>query len=96
MDGTLQYTYVVEKKGSTMWLNQLDLSQPMVGEAKQLPNDFMIQGHSCVADGESMADVVYATMNGVYSVNMGDTESNNEFCKFRCTDYKYESYRNFG
>lgn len=45
-------------------------------EAKQLPDDFMIQGHSCVADGESMADVVYATMNGVYSVNMGDTESN--------------------
>ena len=39
-------------------------------------DDFMIQGHSCVADGESMADVVYATMNGVYSVNMGDTESN--------------------
>ena len=76
MDGTLQYTYVDEKKGSTMWLNQLDLSQPMVGEAKQLPDDFMIQGHSCVADGESMADVVYATMNGVYSVNMGDTESN--------------------
>lgn len=75
-DGTLQYTYVDEKKGSAMWLNKLDLSQFIAGEAKQLPDDFMLQGHVSIADGESMADVVYTTTNGVYSVNMGETKTN--------------------
>lgn len=73
-DGTLRYTYLNEKNGSAMWMNTLDLSQFIVGEAKQLPDDFILQGHVCIADGKDMGDVVYATMNGVYSINMGDSE----------------------
>lgn len=71
-DGILRYTYIDEKKSSTIWMNTLDISKNMVGEAKQLPDSLRTQGYVAIADGEELADIVYTTATGVYSSNMGD------------------------
>ena len=71
-DGTLLYTYVDEKKDSTMWLNVLDLSKKSIGEAKQLPDSFRSQGYRSIVAGEEQTDVVYTTTTGVYAVGKGE------------------------
>ena len=71
-NGILRYTYMDEKKSSTMWMNTLDISKDMVGEAKQLPDSLRTQGYIVMADGEELADIVYSTTTGVYASNMGD------------------------
>lgn len=71
-EGTLLYTYVDEKKDSTMWLNVLDLSKKSIGEAKQLPDSFRSQGYRSIVVGEGQTDVVYTTTTGVYAVGMGE------------------------
>ena len=47
-DGTLLYTYVDEKKDSSIWLNTIELSKESVGEAKQLPDSFRSQGYLAI------------------------------------------------
>ena len=71
-DGILRYTYIDEKKSSTMWMNTLDISKNMVGEAKQLPDSLRTQGYIAIADGEELADIIFTTAAGVYTSNMGD------------------------
>ncbi len=71
-EGTLLYTYVDEKKDSTMWLNMLDLSKKTTGEAKQLPDSFRSQGYRSIVAGEEQTDVVYTTTTGVYAIGKGE------------------------
>lgn len=71
-EGTLLYTYVDEKKDSTMWLNVLDLSKKSIGEAKQLPDSFRAQGYRSIVAGEEQTDVVYTTTTGVYAIGKGE------------------------
>lgn len=73
-DGTLLYTYVDEKKDSSIWLNTIELSKESVGEAKQLPDSFRSQGYLAIVAGEEPTDVVYTTATGVYAANGGDIE----------------------
>ena len=71
-EGTLLYTYVDEKKDSTMWLNVLELSKKSIGEAKQLPDSFRSQGYRSIVAGEEQTDVVYTTTTGVYAIGKGE------------------------
>ena len=71
-EGTILYTYVDEKKDSTMWLNVLDLSKKSIGEAKQLPDSFRSQGYRSIVAGEEQIDVVYTTTTGVYAIGKGE------------------------
>ena len=72
-EGTLLYTYVDEKKDSTMWLNVVDLSKKTIGEAKQLPDSFRSQGYRSIVAGDAQTDVVYTTPTGVYAIGKGET-----------------------
>ncbi len=72
-DGTLLYTYVDEKKDSTMWLNVLDLSKKSIGEGKQLPDSFRSRGYTSIVAGDAQTDIVYTTTTGVYSIGREDT-----------------------
>lgn len=72
-EGTLLYTYIDEKKDSTIWLNVLDLSQGSIGEAKQMPDSFRSQGYTSIVAGDAQTDVVYTTTTGVYAIDSGET-----------------------
>ena len=71
-EGDLLYTYIDEKKDSTMWLNVLDLSKKSIGEAKQLPDSFRSQGYRSIIAGDEQTDVVYTTSSGVYGIGKGE------------------------
>ncbi len=71
-DGTLLYTYVDERKDSTMWLNVLNLSQGSIGDAKQMPDSFRSQGYISIVAGDEQTDVVYTTATGVYAIGKGE------------------------
>lgn len=71
---TYLYTYIDEKQNSIMWMNTYDMTGNTVGESRQLPESFRSQMYIDITAGKEVADIVYTTEVGVFSVTGQDAE----------------------
>ena len=72
-DGQMLVTYYNESDWSKMLIASYDLTTDTLGEGKELPATFTMNGYNALGAGIS-TDLVFSDSNGVYSMNIGDTE----------------------
>jgi len=73
-DGTLLVSYYDENDWTKMFFVSYDPVTDVVGTPAEMPQSFSYSGYYAINAGVGK-DVVYATNDGVYGLNLGDTES---------------------
>ncbi len=74
-DGVVSFIYWDQVDGSKVYMNTYDFTtNTLGGEPWQLPDSFYMSGYMGIADGGEIADLIYTTSLGVYSLKRGDTQ----------------------
>lgn len=73
-DGTLVVTYYDQNDWTKMYIATYDAETGTVSEGVEMPGNFAMTGYNSMTAGTS-TDLIYTDNNGVFTYNMGDTES---------------------
>lgn len=72
-DGTFLVTYYDENDYSKMYIASYDPKTDTLGESALLPSSIGMMGYNAMSAGLT-SDLIYTTSDGVYALNIGDTE----------------------
>lgn len=92
--GVVSYIYYDQEDYSTLWMNTYDFATNSTGEAQKLPESLFMNGYMGLTSGGALADIAYATSQGIFTINMGETEPT-QVLSFVNSDIATTSMNNF-